>query len=443
MADFTLDGRTKVKSFKASFKENFGATLRVYTTVDCKEPADDEATLASIRAEGFAGGELTVKGNIKVATFEKRVAELYGIGVQVANADDTEFADDAATLATAATTASSESGKAQLTTETLARKAEAEATPNVQATAAELASAKVKVYGQAQNRTVLGICHAYMIMYPHATLEDLCKAFPAGPLERGEKAIFVDVESQDPTDKSQLQGSFVKEDELITTGDGKKVALIQMWTKYHFEKIATHAKQYGILVADFEKAAGGAKRGHFRLEYLNGYVPPVPEAKKKSKAGLWIAIAAGVVILALLAVLFGRKPETQVVEVEKVVTVVDTVYVQQLEEIEKNFNAAEFVAGKAELSEGAKFVLHDLAKMMQKNPSIKLQLVGHTSAEGDAAFNQKLSEDRAQAAVDFMISHGGIDASRLEAIGKGSSEPKNADNPNAPENRRTEFIVVE
>lgn len=442
MADFILDGRTKVKSLKTSFKENFGATLRVYTTVDCKELANDEATLASIRAEGFAGGEFTVKGNTKVGTFEKKVAELYGIGVQVANADDTQFADDAATLATAAGTASADGGKAQVTTESLTKKAEIEATPNVQATAAELASAKVKVYGQAQNRTVLGICHAYMVMYPHASLEDLNKAFPAGPLERGEKSIFTDIASEDPADKAQLAGSFTKEDEVITTGDGKKVALIQMWTKYHFEKIATHAKQYGILVADFEKAAGGAKRGHFRLEYLNGYVPPVPE-KKKSKAGLWIAIAVIAILLALLAVLLGRKPEPQIVEVEKVVTVVDTVYVQQIEEIEKNFNAAEFVAGKADLSESAKFVLHDLAKMMQKHPELKLQLVGHTSAEGDAAFNQKLSEDRAQAAVDFMISHGGIDPSRLEAIGKGSSEPKNPENPTAPENRRTEFIVVE
>lgn len=441
MADFILDGRTKVKSLKASFKENFGATLRVYTTVDCKEPADDEATLASIRAEGFTGGEFAVKGNTKVGTFEKKVAEIYGIGVQVANADDTQFADDAATLATAAGTASADGGKAQVTTESLAKKAEVEATPNVQATAAELASAKVKVYGQAQNRTVLGICHAYMVMYPHASLEDLNKAFPAGPLERGEKSIFTDIASEDPADKAQLAGSFTKEDEVITTGDGKKVALIQMWTKYHFEKIATHAKQYGILVADFEKAAGGAKRGHFRLEYLNGYVPPVPE-KKKSKLGLWIAIAAIVILLALLASLLGRKPEPQIVEVEKVVTVVDTVYVQQIEEIEKNFNAAEFVAGKADLSEEAKFVLHDLAKMMQKHPELKLQLVGHTSAEGDAAFNQKLSEQRAQAAVDFMISRG-IEASRLEAIGKGSTELKNPENPTAPENRRTEFIIVE
>lgn len=441
MADFTFDGRTKVKTFKAQFKENFGATLRVYTTVDCKELANDEATLASIRAEGFAGGEFSVKGNTKVSTFERKVAELYGIGVQVTNADGSEFADDTATLATAANTASADSGKAHVTTDSLAKKAEAEAVPNVEATATELAGARVRVYGQAQNRTVLGIAQAYMVMYPHATHEDLCKAFPGDSLRPGTTRLFVDITSEDPTDKAQLAGSFVREDELITTGDGKKVALVMLWTKEQFEKIAAHAKQYGILVADFEKAAGGAKRGHYRLEYLNGYVPPVPE-EKKSKAGLWIAIAVIAILLALLAVLLGRKPEPQVVEVEKIVTVVDTVYIQQIEEIEKNFNAAEFVAGKAELSEDAKFVLHDLAKMMQKHPELKLQLVGHCSAEGDAAYNQNLSEQRAQAAVDFMISRG-IDASRLEAIGKGSSEPKNPENPTAPENRRTEFIVVE
>lgn len=307
----------------------------------------------------------------------------------------------------------------------------------VEGSASEIAGAKVRVYGKAQNRTVLGIAHAYMIMYPHATLEDLRKAFPnsLNPTA-GTDELFTYATA--PTPKGEYRSYFDLPEELLVTGDGKKVQMACLWTKPTFERIVSHAKQYGIIIADFEKAAGGAKKGGFRLEYLNGYVPPV---QKKSRAGLWIAIAVIAILLALLAFLLGRKPEPQIVE--KVVTVVDTVYVQQIEEIEKNFNAAEFVAGKADLSEEAKFVLHDLAKMMQKHPEIKLQLVGHTSAEGDAAFNQKLSVDRAQAAVDFMVSHGGIDASRLEAIGKGSSEPKNAENPEAPENRRTEFIVVE
>ena len=60
MADFKLDGRMKVKTLKANFKKEFGASLRVYTTVACKTPADDEKTLAALRAEGYKGGELVV-----------------------------------------------------------------------------------------------------------------------------------------------------------------------------------------------------------------------------------------------------------------------------------------------------------------------------------------------------------------------------------------------
>lgn len=102
MADFTLNGRTKVKTLKANFKSNFGATLRVYKSSTCKGAfADDDATLASIRAEGTKGGELVVKGNMQVGNFEKKVSELFGIGVRVANADDSKLADNSITLTAA------------------------------------------------------------------------------------------------------------------------------------------------------------------------------------------------------------------------------------------------------------------------------------------------------------------------------------------------------
>ena len=102
MADFTLDGRMKVKSLKAEFKKCFGASLRVYKSESCKGAfADDNATLASIRAEGKKGGELVVGGNLKVGNFEKKIAELYGIGVQVANPSDTALSSNDITLAAA------------------------------------------------------------------------------------------------------------------------------------------------------------------------------------------------------------------------------------------------------------------------------------------------------------------------------------------------------
>lgn len=73
MADFKLDGRMKVKSLKANFKKEFGASLRVYTTTNCKTLADDEKTLAALRAEGYKGGELVVGGNLRVGSFEKKL----------------------------------------------------------------------------------------------------------------------------------------------------------------------------------------------------------------------------------------------------------------------------------------------------------------------------------------------------------------------------------
>ena len=305
-------------------------------------------------------------------------------------------------------------------------------------------ASKVRVYGKAQNHTALGIINAYLVMYPHATLEDLKKAFPdALNPDCGTGTILMteaDIKKKIAEgDEWYVNGNayFSKDDEWLVFPDKSRAAVVRMWSKPSFERLVNHAKQYDIEVAEFEKGKSGQK-GSFRLEYLNGYIPPKPE---KSKTWLWVLIAAVVVIAGLLAWLFMRPK--QVVEVEKVVTVVDTVYLQQIEEIERNFNAAEFVVGQSDLSDEAKFVLHDLAKVMTKNPQLKLLIEGHTSAEGDAAFNQKLSEARAQAAVDFLIEHENIDSTRLSSIGYGSSRLKNADEPNAPENRRTEFIVVE
>ena len=302
---------------------------------------------------------------------------------------------------------------------------------------------KVRVYGKAQNRTALGIMHAYLVMYPQATVEDLRKAFPRADINPDSGVDEIFQHESEPHYKEWAEWYFEKDDEVLVLQDGSKVAVCTMWTKASFDRVVKHAKLYDIEVAEFEKGQRGEKGG-FRLEYLNGYVPPVPA--KKSNKWLWICLAALAIIAIILCLLLAKgcqKTEPQIVEVEKVVVVHDTLYIQQIEEIEKNFNAAEFVKGKADLSESAKFVLHDLAKIMQKNPELRLRLEGHTSAEGDAAFNQKLSEARAQAAVDFMVEHEGIDASRLEAVGKGSSELKNTADPMASENRRTEFIVLE
>ena len=299
---------------------------------------------------------------------------------------------------------------------------------------------KVRVYGKAQNRTALGIMHAYMVMYPQATLADLRKAFPdeLAP-DNGTKKIFVQA---DEKSDNNWNGYFVAEDELLTTGDGTKVAVNKMWTKPSFERLISHVSQYGVEIAQFEASEGAGKTGGFRLEYLNGYVPPVVEQKKKGlPMWLWIVLAllaAGIVVALLLP------REEKVVEVEKVVekevVVRDTVYVQQIEDIESAFNAAQFAVNSAELSDDAKLALHDLAKVLKQNPDLKLRIEGHTSSEGDSVRNQQLSEQRAQAAVSFLVDKEGIDVSRLTAVGMGSTMPVDPENPEA--NRRTQFEIL-
>ena len=103
MANFKLDGRMKVKTLKANFKKEFGASLRVYTTVACKTPADDEKTLAALRAEGYKGGELVVGGNATQPSQYNYYGVIDGtshqlLGVKYTNIKNTMISGDYVTI---------------------------------------------------------------------------------------------------------------------------------------------------------------------------------------------------------------------------------------------------------------------------------------------------------------------------------------------------------
>jgi len=79
----------------------------------------------------------------------------------------------------------------------------------------------------------------------------------------------------------------------------------------------------------------------------------------------------------------------------------------------------------------------------QQNRNITLLRVeGHTDSDGDPAANQVLSERRAQAVVDFLISHG-VDRARLRPVGCAARDPlfTNDTAEHKARNRRTEFDI--
>jgi len=87
--------------------------------------------------------------------------------------------------------------------------------------------------------------------------------------------------------------------------------------------------------------------------------------------------------------------------------------------------------------------LDKLTTILQKYPDTDLEIDGHTDSKGTESYNQTLSERRAQAVADYLISRG-ISSGRIRTVGMGERYPKY---PNATEegragNRRVEFQIT-
>ena len=76
---------------------------------------------------------------------------------------------------------------------------------------------------------------------------------------------------------------------------------------------------------------------------------------------------------------------------------------------------------KSFIRDDAKPTLDELVENLNLNPSIRIEMGSHTDCRGNPAYNQNLSQDRAQAAVDYLISKG-IESTRLEARGYGENQ---------------------
>ena len=90
--------------------------------------------------------------------------------------------------------------------------------------------------------------------------------------------------------------------------------------------------------------------------------------------------------------------------------------------------------------------LDKLVKVMKDNPKMVIFVKSHTDSKGSASYNLKLSEQRAQSTVQFIISKG-IESERISGKGFGNTEPKVACGTDCTEeqhsqNRRSEFAII-
>jgi outer membrane protein OmpA-like peptidoglycan-associated protein len=103
-----------------------------------------------------------------------------------------------------------------------------------------------------------------------------------------------------------------------------------------------------------------------------------------------------------------------------------------------------FDSGSAVIRGESYGTLKEIASVLKENAAIKVKIVGHTDSDGEEAANLDLSKKRAEAVKAALASEFGIDAARMEADGKGESQPadKNDTAAGKANNRRVEFLKV-
>ena len=102
-----------------------------------------------------------------------------------------------------------------------------------------------------------------------------------------------------------------------------------------------------------------------------------------------------------------------------------------------------FETGKAILRPESFDALDQVLRFLENNPSMKLEISGHTDNTGSLRINQKLSRDRASAVVDYMVERG-IPAEMLIFKGYADTQPvaDNSTSEGREQNRRVEFKVL-
>ncbi len=124
-------------------------------------------------------------------------------------------------------------------------------------------------------------------------------------------------------------------------------------------------------------------------------------------------------------------PEQKVVREKAEIRIVDKVF---------------FDTGKAEVLEQSFELLDEVALVLRTNPDItKVEIAGHTDHTGKADLNRKLSQERAESVMNYLVTKRGISADRLVARGYGPDEPIDTSKTKAAmaKNRRVEFRILE
>ncbi|MEM7319133.1 MAG: OmpA family protein, partial [Pseudomonadota bacterium] len=106
-------------------------------------------------------------------------------------------------------------------------------------------------------------------------------------------------------------------------------------------------------------------------------------------------------------------------------------------------NDITFATDSYAIRPGLRSDLNKVGQNLVRYPNSSVQVIGHTDSDGDATYNQGLSERRANAVADVLRS-GGVGYNRIVTIGRGEEQPvaSNLTAQGKAQNRRVEIVIV-
>jgi len=102
-----------------------------------------------------------------------------------------------------------------------------------------------------------------------------------------------------------------------------------------------------------------------------------------------------------------------------------------------------FATDSASLRPGLYPDIRDVGQSLLAYPNTTVQVIGHTDSDGDATYNLNLSQRRAQAVADVVLSEG-VPYGRVQVIGRGEDQPiaSNLTPEGKAQNRRVEIVIL-
>jgi len=163
------------------------------------------------------------------------------------------------------------------------------------------------------------------------------------------------------------------------------------------------------------------------------------------KKGAAIGAGTGLLVGGLSGAAIGRYMDNQERELREGLASAEAASIQREQDILAVTFKADFMfdVNSSVIKPGAYQEIDRVAQVLNKYPQTRIRIEGHTDSTGSEDYNQKLSEQRAEAVKNALITRG-IDPARLETIGLGESSPIADNNSEAGRqmNRRVKVVII-